>query len=62
MLMRLLQYKYFVGSLIGACLLSYGVFLLFKGDKAGARAYLIWGSLSLVFSLLLKQLLSRKTK
>jgi hypothetical protein len=62
MIMRLLQYKYFAGALFGACLLVYGVFLIFQGDKAGAQAYLIWGSLSMVSSLLLRHLLARKTK
>jgi hypothetical protein len=62
MIVRLLQYKYFAGALIGACLLVYGAFLIFKGDIAGAQAYLIWGSSSMVSSLLLRHLLARKTK
>ncbi|ULQ51234.1 hypothetical protein [Flavihumibacter fluvii] len=58
--MRLIQYRYLISVIIGGCLISYGAFLFIKGDKASARAFIIWGSLSIAFSLVLKKLLAGK--
>jgi hypothetical protein len=59
--MSFIKYKYLVGLFVGLCLLAYGAYLFFNGDKDTAQALFIWGSLSIAFSLLLNILVAKKS-
>ncbi len=58
--MRFIKYKYQVSFFIGICLLGYGAYLFFNGDKETAQSFFTWGSLSVAFSLLVKILVAKK--
>jgi hypothetical protein len=59
--MRFIKYKYQVSLLLGGCLLGYGAYLFFNGDKETAQSFFTWGSLGIAFSLLLKILVAKKS-
>jgi hypothetical protein len=59
--MHFIKYKIYLSLFVGVCLLAYGAYLFFNGDKDTAQSLFTWGSLGIVFSLLLKIVVAKKS-